>query len=246
MPACCTSLSIGDRPASNRNACSRSPNTFSVSRNPTSRSRSRWISLASSWFSRSSARLRVTLTPRDSAVPPSTRNSSATTLPMPTSALTTVCDTSTARDEPDPWGTSMTVQRRSALFFFIGGCKHKTGRICPSNLELCAPSRFLGASRLSGCGLGEWRGRLGDPLPADRKFREVRQRYRCERPLAPQQRPDLPCLLGDKWAGENRQARDAADQIGEHGVELGVAFRFGELPRRRLLDVAIAARRKVD
>src|SRR6266498_4377045 len=102
---------------------------------------------------------------------------------------------------------------------------------------------FFGASRLSGWGLGEWRGRLGDPLPADRKFREVRQRDRCERPLGPQLRPDLPCLLGDEWTGENRQARDAADQIGEHRVELGVAFPFGELPRRRLLDIAVAARR---
>ena len=33
---------------------------------------------------------------------PSTRNVRATTLPMPTSALTNVCDTSTAREAPEP------------------------------------------------------------------------------------------------------------------------------------------------
>src|SRR3989442_7760907 len=84
------------------------------------------------------------LTPRDNAVPPRTRKSSATTLPIPTSALTTVCDTSTARDEPEPCGTSMTVQRRSACFFFIWGCKHKARRRLASNLEMCAPSPLFG------------------------------------------------------------------------------------------------------
>src|ERR1043166_3345355 len=69
------------------------------------------------------ARLRVTLTPRDSAVPPSTSISSVSTLPIPTSAFTTACDTPTARDEPEPCGTTMTVQRRSVCFFFICGCQ---------------------------------------------------------------------------------------------------------------------------
>src|SRR3989449_8269494 len=49
------------------------------------------------------------------AATPSTRKVNATTLPMPTSALTKVCDTSTARDDPEPCGTTMTVQRRSAF-----------------------------------------------------------------------------------------------------------------------------------
>src|SRR5216684_1638646 len=54
-------------------------------------------------------------TPREMAATPSTRNVSTTTLPIPTRALTAVCDTSTAREDPEPCGTSMTVQRRSAF-----------------------------------------------------------------------------------------------------------------------------------
>jgi len=42
------------------------------------------------------------LIPRDSAAPPSTRISSAKMLPNPTRNLRTVCDTSTARDAPEP------------------------------------------------------------------------------------------------------------------------------------------------
>jgi len=42
------------------------------------------------------------LTPREMAAVPNTRNVSATTLPIPTSALTNVCDTSTAREAPEP------------------------------------------------------------------------------------------------------------------------------------------------
>src|SRR2546422_1118633 len=79
------------------------------------RSRIRWISSASRRFSFSSARLCVMFTPREMAATPSTRKVNATTLPMPTSALTKVCDTSTARDDPEPCGTTMTVQRRSAF-----------------------------------------------------------------------------------------------------------------------------------
>src|SRR2546430_8539997 len=79
------------------------------------RSRIRWISSASRRFSFSSARLCVMFTPREMAATPSTRKVNATTLPMPMSALTKVCDTSTARDDPEPCGTTMTVQRRSAF-----------------------------------------------------------------------------------------------------------------------------------
>ena len=90
---------------------------LSVSRNPAIRWRNRWISSARIRFSRSSARLRVMLIPRESAAPPRTKNVSASRLPIPIKALTTVCDTSTARDAPAPCGTSMTVQRRSTFFF---------------------------------------------------------------------------------------------------------------------------------
>ncbi len=102
MPACCTLASVGLSPASRRNSCSRSLNWLSVSRSPTMRSRIRWISSARRRFSFSSARLRVMLTPREIAAMPSTRNVNATTLPMPKSALTNVCDTSTAREAPEP------------------------------------------------------------------------------------------------------------------------------------------------
>src|SRR3989442_1206858 len=115
MPACCTVVSVGVSPASKRSSCSRWPNRCSVSRSPVMRSRIRWISSASRRFSFSSARLCVMFTPREMAATPSTRKGNATTLPMPTSALTKVCDTSTARDDPQPCGTTMTVQRRSAF-----------------------------------------------------------------------------------------------------------------------------------
>src|SRR2546430_6822008 len=73
------------------------------------------FSSASRRFSFSSARLCVMFTPREMAATPSTRKVNATTLPMPMSALTKVCDTSTARDDPEPCGTTMTVQRCSAF-----------------------------------------------------------------------------------------------------------------------------------
>ena len=79
------------------------------------RSRMRWISSARMRFSFSRARLCVMFTPREMAATPSTRNASTNTLPIPKRALTNVWDTSTARDEPEPWGTTMTVQRRSAF-----------------------------------------------------------------------------------------------------------------------------------
>jgi len=65
-------------------------------------------------FSRSSARLRVMFTPRTIAATPSTTTRATMTPPIPMSALTTVCDNSTARELPDPCGTNITVQRRSA------------------------------------------------------------------------------------------------------------------------------------
>src|SRR5439155_16552614 len=77
---------------------------------------------------------------------------------------------------------------------------------------------LFGASTLSGWGLGKWRGRLGDPLPADRKFREVRQRHRVEQPLAPQQRPDVPCLLGDQSAAQHPHAPDAPHPLPHHAL----------------------------
>src|SRR5262249_19631513 len=55
------------------------------------------------------------LTPRDSAAPPSTTSRSTSTLPIPTSVLKTEWETSTAREAPEPWGTTITVQRRSEL-----------------------------------------------------------------------------------------------------------------------------------
>src|SRR6266513_2987041 len=115
IPACWTIVSVGVSPASSRNSCSRFPNRCNVNRSPVMRWRIRWISSASSRFSFSSTRLCVMFTPREMAATPSTRNVSATTLPIPTSAFTNVCDTSTARDEPEPCGTTIRVQRRSAF-----------------------------------------------------------------------------------------------------------------------------------
>src|SRR6185437_5603746 len=68
--------------------------------------------------SRSSARDRVMEMPRVSAAPPSTTRTRPRTDPKPINALTTESDTSTARDEPDPCGTTMTVQRRSVFWCF--------------------------------------------------------------------------------------------------------------------------------
>jgi hypothetical protein len=55
------------------------------------------------------------LTPRDKAATPNTRSRSTNTLPIPTRAFRTVCDTTTAREDPEPWGTTMTVHFGSEL-----------------------------------------------------------------------------------------------------------------------------------
>ena len=102
IPACWTLVSVGVSPASSRISCSRSLKRCSVSRSPAIRSRICWISFARTRFSFSSARLRVMFTPREIAATPSTRNVSATTLPMPSSVFRKVWDTSTARDKPEP------------------------------------------------------------------------------------------------------------------------------------------------
>src|SRR5260370_12538848 len=52
-------------------------------------------------------------TPRQRAATPSTKKVSATTLPIPASPARNACETATLFDPPAPWGTSMTVQRRS-------------------------------------------------------------------------------------------------------------------------------------
>src|SRR5882762_1164752 len=246
MPACCTSLSIGVNPASNRSACSRSPNTLSVSRSPASRSRSRWISLASNWFSRSSPRLFVTVTPRESAVPPSTSTSSAKTLPIPTSALKTVCDTSTARDEPDPCGTSITVQRRSARFFFIWGCKRYDLALEVVKSGDVRSVTFFAAGDLRRHGLGKQGGRVGDPLSGDGEIRDVREPHGAQRAGGAECGPDGFGFQGNERRRQYGEARHGANETRKYLIELRIALRLGEFPRRRLLDITVGARGQLD
>src|SRR5436309_7317360 len=77
----------------------------------------------------------------------------------------------------------MTVQRRSACFFFIWGCKHKAPRRLASNLEMCAPSHLSGQWRWGSnrAVLGEQWGRGGHTPAADRETREIPEPHRVER-----------------------------------------------------------------
>src|SRR2546422_3065104 len=66
-----------------------------------------------------------------------------------------------------------------------------------------------------------------------------------KRPRRSQGGPNFFGLRGNKRRGEDREWRDGAHETDEDRVELRIPLFFRDLPRRRLLDVAVRARREL-
>src|SRR5216117_834704 len=109
----------------------------------------------------------------------------------------------------------MTVQRRSACFFFIWECKDTTWRWTPSNRTVCAPSHSFGAGWLVRIRLGEQRGGLRDRPAGDRNTREIPQADTRQRAIRAQGLPQLVRLHGNQGRRQDGELRERADEIHE-------------------------------
>src|SRR6266576_6661012 len=224
-------------------------------------------------FSRASARLRVMFTPRTIAALPSTTTISTMTPPIPMNAFITVCDTSTARDVPDPCGTSITVQRRSACLRIgttiprvqrdrvAAGWRRRYATSCDS----ANPGQGVGSGPegtaiirptvegvntpqrdLSHEGLGLWEQDrwLRYAPPLDRQAREVGPTHLAKGLPCRERAPDGVGGPRDERQPQRREPRHGARQVREHRIELRILLLLRELPRRGLLDVAVGPRRE--
>src|SRR3989454_9092110 len=121
-----------------------------------------------------------------------------------------------------------------ALFFFNDTA---TTEIYTLSLHDALP-----ISRRRGLGLGEKDRRLRD-FPACRaEGFELPEPDALHRPAPAEQAPDGRGGGGGEGEAEDGEPPHGAGEAREHVIELGVLARLPELPRQRLLDVAVGAR----
>src|SRR5206468_11188232 len=104
----------------------------------------------------------------------------------------------------------MTVQRRSACFFFIWGCKHKMRCRPASNLEnVRSVTSFRGSEEALARGvLGEQGGQLGHPPSSNREVGGVREPKVADIPRGAERGPNRGGLFRNERNGQQRQSRD--------------------------------------